>query len=231
MGGAHHVVSVWFRTRDATSRAGEAEAVYVTPRMRRAPSVGHVALVSDVVALLAVALVWTPASSALIVCAYAGSAFLALHVFAPRRGRLEAAWMPEAGWVLQRLALPLLVLVPLGGAAIAELAVPLAVAVVGVFIMRATSYALLRFARSRGIAADPCIVVGAGEVGRRLAIILREHPEVGLTPVGFLDGTSRTDLPLPVLGACSELDRVALEHGVGTVLVADGDVDGGAVTD
>ena len=117
-GRAHHVVSVWFRTRDTTSRApGKLRAVDVFPRSaarpqrgacrprfgrgggrapRGRPSRG------------------TPAPSALIVWAYAALAFLSLHVFAPRRGRLEAAWMPEAGWVLQRLALPLLVLVPLG---------------------------------------------------------------------------------------------------------------------
>jgi exopolysaccharide biosynthesis polyprenyl glycosylphosphotransferase len=216
-------LSVWFRTRDGSSHVDGAEVAGLRSVVRRAPSVGHVALVSDVVVLSVVALVWVPMSGR-IVGVYAALAFLTLHVIAPRRGRLEAAWMPEAGWVLQRLALPLLVLVPLGGAAVAELAVPLAVAVVGVFAMRALSYPLLRYARSRGIAVDNCLVVGAGEVGTRLANVLGEHPEFGLAPVGFLDGTSSTDLPLPVLGGCSELDRVAVEHGVSTVLVADGDV-------
>lgn len=229
VGGATRL-SVWFKTRDSLSGAGEDDDAG-RRSVRRAPTVGHVALVADAVVLLGVGSLWSPTSSTRIVWAYALLAFLSLHLVAPRRGRLEASWMPEAGWILQRLALPLLVLVPMGGAAAVELSVPVAVAVVGVFTVRAASYWLLRFARSRGVATDRCLVVGAGDVGRRLAIVLHEHPEFGLTPVGFIDGTSRTDLPLPVLGGCSELDRVALEHGVRTVLIADGDVDDAELAD
>ena len=46
---------------------------------------------------------------------------------------------------------------------------------------------LQRVARARGLDGAPTLIVGAGNVGMRLARRLVASPEYGLTPVGFLD--------------------------------------------
>ena len=56
-----------------------------------------------------------------------------------------------------------------------------------------------------GESVRPTLIIGAGKVGRLAAARLLQHPELGLSPVGFLDkdplvGEDET-LPLPVLGA------------------------------
>ena len=78
-------------------------------------------------------------------------------------------------------------------------------------------------ARRRGESVRPTLVVGAGHVGRLTARRLREHPELGLRPVGFLDKEPREaegDDDLPVLGASWDLDRVIAEHGVRHVVLS-----------
>jgi exopolysaccharide biosynthesis polyprenyl glycosylphosphotransferase len=192
---------------------------------RVSPDAGQVAAASDGIALAGtVALTWTLGPLSWPAPVYLVLAFIALHVVAPRRGRLEVSVAKDIGWVLQRLAAPLLVLVPIAGGAASELAVPAATAVVAVMLTRAVAYASLRWARSRGFVSEPCIVLGAGDVGLRLVNVLIGHAEFGLVPIGFLDGTTRTDLPVPVLGDPTDLDRVTRERGIRTVLIADGDV-------
>ncbi len=44
-----------------------------------------------------------------------------------------------------------------------------------------------RSARRRGAGTVPTLIVGAGVVGRQLERRMREHPELGFAPVGFLD--------------------------------------------
>ena len=72
-------------------------------------------------------------------------------------------------------------------------------------------------------AGVPTLVVGAGKVGRLVAKRLREHPELGLAPVGFLDkeplfsGDETVDLP--VLGASWDLERIVDENEIGHVVV------------
>lgn len=66
------------------------------------------------------------------------------------------------------------------------------------------------------------LVVGAGDVGRTVARRLRERPELGLRPVGFLDKDPRVDLTEedpPVLGASWDLEEVALRLDVEHVIV------------
>jgi exopolysaccharide biosynthesis polyprenyl glycosylphosphotransferase len=77
-----------------------------------------------------------------------------------------------------------------------------------------------RRARVRGIAATETLVIGAGSVGRQVARILVEHPELGLRPVGYLDNEPVVDDadPLPVLGASWDFDRIVGERGVGHVI-------------
>ena len=67
------------------------------------------------------------------------------------------------------------------------------------------------------------LIVGAGQVGRRIARRLLERPTLGLKPVGFLDkeplGTGE-ELELPVLGASWDLEDVVEQHGIEQVIVA-----------
>jgi exopolysaccharide biosynthesis polyprenyl glycosylphosphotransferase len=76
-------------------------------------------------------------------------------------------------------------------------------------------------ARRDGELAKPTLIVGAGRVGRLSARRLIEHPEFGLLPVGFLDKEPLEDpgLPVPVLGASWDLERVIEQHGIEHVVV------------
>jgi len=71
---------------------------------------------------------------------------------------------------------------------------------------------------------SPTLIVGAGEVGHRMARRIDEDWSLGLTPIGFLDkeplDPAHDDLPLPVLGASWDLEDVVAHHGVQTVVIA-----------
>jgi exopolysaccharide biosynthesis polyprenyl glycosylphosphotransferase len=74
------------------------------------------------------------------------------------------------------------------------------------------------------LGGSPTLIVGAGEIGHRMATRLDEDRSLGLTPIGFLDKEPLRadvgDLPLPVLGASWDLERVVADHGIQTVVVA-----------
>jgi exopolysaccharide biosynthesis polyprenyl glycosylphosphotransferase len=76
-------------------------------------------------------------------------------------------------------------------------------------------------ARRSGELAKPTLIVGAGRVGRLAANRLLEHPELGLAPVGFIDKEplDESALPVPVLGASWDLERLIEQHGVEHVVV------------
>ena len=79
-----------------------------------------------------------------------------------------------------------------------------------------------RRARRKGEAGQRALIVGAGNVGRLVAKRLLERPEVGLTPIGFLDkeplhGGEVTGLP--VLGASWDLDRIVRDQHIDHVIV------------
>jgi exopolysaccharide biosynthesis polyprenyl glycosylphosphotransferase len=71
-------------------------------------------------------------------------------------------------------------------------------------------------ARRAGEVARPTLIVGAGRIGRLTARRLQEHPEFGLRPVGFLDKEPLdiSGLPVPVLGASWDLERLVEQHGI-----------------
>ncbi len=69
------------------------------------------------------------------------------------------------------------------------------------------------------------LIIGSGEIGNTVARRLCDRPELGLTPVGFLDRAPLVDAPsqphgLPILGTSSDLESVVRKHGVEHVIVA-----------
>ena len=77
-------------------------------------------------------------------------------------------------------------------------------------------------ARRQGEALKPTLIVGAGRVGALTARRLLAHPELGLKPVGFLDKEplEAERLPLPVLGASWDLERLVDQHRIEHLVVA-----------
>ncbi|HMJ00646.1 MAG TPA: sugar transferase [Gaiellaceae bacterium] len=74
-----------------------------------------------------------------------------------------------------------------------------------------------------GESVRPTLIIGAGRIGRLAAKRLLAHPQLGLKPIGFLDkdpmASEDDSLPLPVLGASWDLDRVVSQHKVEQVIV------------
>jgi exopolysaccharide biosynthesis polyprenyl glycosylphosphotransferase len=68
------------------------------------------------------------------------------------------------------------------------------------------------------------LILGAGDVGQLMARKFLQHPEYGMTLVGFLDDAPRrltADLAaVPLLGAQGDLGRVVRDHHVDRVIVA-----------
>jgi exopolysaccharide biosynthesis polyprenyl glycosylphosphotransferase len=75
----------------------------------------------------------------------------------------------------------------------------------------------------------PALVLGAGAVGNLAAKRLLNHSEFGLRPVGFIDEPRQTDaddpLPVPILGASPDLERISREHRIEVLVVAFSDAD------
>jgi exopolysaccharide biosynthesis polyprenyl glycosylphosphotransferase len=80
-----------------------------------------------------------------------------------------------------------------------------------------------RRARLAGEGLRPTLIVGAGRVGRLTAARLLDKPQLGLSPIGFLDKDPLADdgsgSELPVLGASWDLARVVREHAVEQVII------------
>jgi exopolysaccharide biosynthesis polyprenyl glycosylphosphotransferase len=98
-----------------------------------------------------------------------------------------------------------------------------AVALVAVAGERVALLGVQRIARVRGLDGRPTLIVGAGQVGMRLARRLEANPEYGLTPVGFLDANplQGDEVPgVPVLGSPDELDWVAQLTNAEHVVIA-----------
>jgi exopolysaccharide biosynthesis polyprenyl glycosylphosphotransferase len=87
--------------------------------------------------------------------------------------------------------------------------------------------AVVRRKQRAGQLQLPTLIIGSGGVGERIAGRLADRPELGLSPVGFLDDRpSRGDHPgrqdLPILGTTDDLLPVVRGHGVQHVIVAFG---------
>ncbi len=70
------------------------------------------------------------------------------------------------------------------------------------------------------------LLVGAGQVGKALALKLAQHPEFGLRPVGFIDDNPLIErfgepetMDLRVLGGLGDISRIITENNVEKVIV------------
>jgi exopolysaccharide biosynthesis polyprenyl glycosylphosphotransferase len=68
------------------------------------------------------------------------------------------------------------------------------------------------------------LIIGAGDIGQRVARKLLRHPEYGLELVGFVDGQPKPrhdDLvDVPLLGRQDEILEIVMTHGVERVVIA-----------
>ncbi len=81
-----------------------------------------------------------------------------------------------------------------------------------------------RRARVSALIGKPTLVVGAGKIGAQVERRLREQPELGLRPLGYLDSNPPPaemvpDRRAPVLGEPSELGRIVDETGARHVVL------------
>jgi exopolysaccharide biosynthesis polyprenyl glycosylphosphotransferase len=82
-----------------------------------------------------------------------------------------------------------------------------------------------RSARASRLVGKPVLILGAGMVGAQVARRLENHPEYGLSPIGFLDEDPPSvaevgGRPLPVLGTVEDLDETVASTGVKSLIVA-----------
>jgi exopolysaccharide biosynthesis polyprenyl glycosylphosphotransferase len=93
------------------------------------------------------------------------------------------------------------------------------IATATVLVLRSALQAAARQARRHGAGTVPTLIVGAGVVGRQLERRMRQHPELGFTPVGFLDddpsplGQLDAGHPAIVLGPTAALPEVVQRSG------------------
>jgi len=138
------------------------------------------------------------------------------------RSRITLSALQATPWLITRLAIPLIVVVPIalvGGAPRSVWLVPLVLALV--IGGRALSYAVVRRLRRRGHLLEGAVILGAGGIGVELARIFQEHPEYGVRPLGFLDCVN-DELPLPLLGDVDSLGPLLERGGIHRVIVAFG---------
>lgn len=91
-----------------------------------------------------------------------------------------------------------------------------------VILGRSILHHVVRTARRRGLISHPTLMLGAGATGLLLSRVLTDHPEYGLRPIGFLDGSPdvvHQPHDIPVLGSEEALAQAIVQHGVHCVVV------------
>ena len=156
--------------------------------------------------------------------AYVSLVLLGLHLDPARSGRISPRLSTDAGWLLARASVPLLLLLPAASALRADpnWAALGPLAVILLFLGRGAAYAVSRRTRVLGMVAEPTVIVGAGEVAEQLAEILVHHPEYGLRLVGTVDAARRRVDSVPMLGDPRDLGEVIETYGVRRVVIAFG---------
>jgi len=106
--------------------------------------------------------------------------------------------------------------------ALRRLTVVAAATILLIPIGRASSYSIVRSARTHRYVQEPTLIIGAGEVGAQIAAILRDHPDYGMRPIGFLDSCQDRGLAPPILGDAGALASTIEQYHVTKVVVAFG---------
>jgi len=81
-----------------------------------------------------------------------------------------------------------------------------------------------RRARRDRTISTPTLIVGAGKIGAQVERRLREQPELGLEPVGYIDAypsqENKVPREVPVLGGPDDLEEIAHRLGAKHVVIA-----------
>ncbi|HOE97732.1 MAG TPA: hypothetical protein PK847_14260, partial [Candidatus Sumerlaeota bacterium] len=112
------------------------------------------------------------------------------------------------------------------------------------FCVGATAYlyasrSLLRIVKDRmrkaGVGLTRAAIIGAGETGRRVALRIQTHPEIGYELVGFIDRRAAelgaTIAGIPVIGDGSRLVDLLLQYRIEEVFLAVPNMDQHAALD
>lgn len=78
--------------------------------------------------------------------------------------------------------------------------------------------------RERGFGLTRVAIIGAGETGRRVALRIQHHPEVGYELIGFIDRRAEElgekVAGVPVIGDCKDLVDLLLRYRISEVFLA-----------
>ncbi|MGH3673486.1 MAG: sugar transferase, partial [Pseudonocardiaceae bacterium] len=116
-------------------------------------------------------------------------------------------------------AMPLLAVLPWTGSEGLRLALISAGTLVAARVGACTA---LKAAHRRGRLLEPVLVIGSGATAVRVGQLLRDHPELGLTPRGFVDRgfvDSQHRDGLPLLGELSDMADTVTGYGIQRVIV------------
>lgn len=160
---------------------------------------------------------------------YAGLAFLALNYNDPKHLRLTPRISEDVWTIVGRMAIPVLLLAPIGAVqqeTPESLSRVFLVSVGLILVGRTVAYALHRRLRASRVLTAPTLIVGAGPLGQKLHRTLEEHPEYGLDVVGFVDSAPPVEVAHEVVGAPADLQELLQRYGIERVVVAYGAISG-----
>ena len=92
------------------------------------------------------------------------------------------------------------------------------------FVTRAIRENYFPMPRTRGLAKQRALIVGAGNAGQMIVREIRQNPKLNLDVVGFVDDASNKQgqrfQGVPVLGTQGDFSRICLQQGVDEVIIA-----------
>ncbi|HEX5996406.1 MAG TPA: exopolysaccharide biosynthesis polyprenyl glycosylphosphotransferase [Jiangellales bacterium] len=208
----------WVATRPAAgavTRTALPEAVRVTAPGGRAArlAAGLLPAVDGAALATAVSIAGVPWPLAAL---YVSTVLVVLHCLGQYRVRICLRLGDELPRLVGGTVGPLLLLVLLHVPIL-----PLAPLAVGLIVAgRACHYHLLRICRQRCVVRETALVVGADLVGARVFDLLVAHPELGLSPCGFVDSRAvESESAVSVLGDVSAVSDVVAERRIRRVIV------------
>jgi exopolysaccharide biosynthesis polyprenyl glycosylphosphotransferase len=155
---------------------------------------------------------------------YTALFFAVLHLPGHHRAHLTPRVSDDLPSLSMRIGLAVIILSLWTDLSEAKAKTGLALLLVLAFVVagRFVAYLLQHAARAARIISEPTLIVGHGDVAERLAAILRDHPEFGLTPIGFIDDAPVREQTPRLLGRVSDLEGLMARFGARHVIVAFG---------